>query len=438
MSNLMRDPKGYYSALGIDDSADADAVKSAYRTKAKRLHPDFNRSPIAAKQFHRLHEAYEILSDPAKRAAYDRPWRKEPPQGDGLGDAGVGAYARRESSKRADTDAPGPRTQEARPSKPEAMAASAVEQPAICKCGKVTAQPRYVIFDLVWGRLNKVQRRGISGVYCRSCADRTAVRASLLTWLAGWWAWPNGPKETVKALINNIRGGRKPPERNARLLMRQARALKARGEMELSRSAAEQAIAFAATPLLRREVDSLLLSLSAHGARPLKDRWAKPGWAATVQVLPLAIFVGMLSMSITLLSPISLTLAVRDFFRGEERAFPEPELPAKDLPSQPLAAPALNTGRVYSVVAPQANLRTGPGANYQLSALLRQGTVVLVTETDPTGTWLRVTTPDGATGFVAGSQLSPDVHLDALEDLGDLGRQAPKGPPPASDAVKTP
>src|SRR5436853_5618486 len=82
--SLTRDPKGYYIALGIDESADADAIKAAYRNKAKRVHPDFNPSPIAAKQFHRLHEAYETLSDPDKRADYDRPWResgkKEPPK----------------------------------------------------------------------------------------------------------------------------------------------------------------------------------------------------------------------------------------------------------------------------------------------------------------------------------------------------------------------
>ena len=77
MANISRDPKGYYIALGIAEDADADAIKSAFRSRAKRLHPDFNPSPVAAKQFHRLHEAYATLSDPRKRAAYDRPWKKE-------------------------------------------------------------------------------------------------------------------------------------------------------------------------------------------------------------------------------------------------------------------------------------------------------------------------------------------------------------------------
>lgn len=429
--SLTRDPKGYYISLGIDESADADAIKAAYRNKAKRIHPDFNPSPIAAKQFHRLHEAYETLSDPDLRAAYDRPWREAK--------ANASGSARRAESKfneKPFTEKPRERSQEPPRSetrheqraeqrsewRAQARAHTAGDQPAVCKCGKVTAQPRYIIFDLVWGRLNRVQRRGVSGIYCRTCADRTAVRASLITWIAGWWAWPSGPKETVRALVTNIRGGRKPPERNARLLMRQARAFRARGEMELARNAAEQALSFTATPQIRHDVDSLLLSLSAHPARPLKDRWAKPGWAATAQLLPLAIIVGALSMSATMLSPTSLTAFVKNTIASVDAALNAPE--AAPAVSTPM--PAVATGRVYSVAAKQASLRTGPGANYQLIAVLNQGSVVLVTEADPGGRWLRVATPDGATGFMELSQLSPDVRLDALEDIGGFKPPASK------------
>jgi hypothetical protein len=422
----LRDPKGYYIALGIDESADADAIKSTYRSKAKRLHPDFNPSPIAAKQFHRLHEAYETLSDPAKRAAYDRPWRSEGKNQSQSQTNGFGAaYARRGETKHEEPvrEAPKQDTHTETKAEPRARTSTAAgEQAAICKCGKITAQPRYIIFDLVWGRINKLQRRGLSGIYCRSCADRTAVRASLITWIAGWWA-PHGPKETVKALINNIRGGRKPADRNARLLMRQSRAFRARGEMELARNAAEQAIPFASTPQLRHDVDSLLLSLSSYPARPLKDRWGKPGWAATLQIMPLAVIVGAVSMSVTMLSPTSLTAQVKDFVADWTRPAVSTPTPSRPTTVPMTAGPV--TGRVYSVSAKLGNLRTGPGANYQLVAVLSQGTVVLVTEADPGGQWLRVTTPEGATGFMAVSQLSQDVRMDALEEIGGFGKPAP-------------
>jgi len=66
----MRDP---YDVLGVPRTADAAAIKSAYRRLAKRLHPDANKTdPKAAQRFGELNAAYEILSDDAKRKAFDR------------------------------------------------------------------------------------------------------------------------------------------------------------------------------------------------------------------------------------------------------------------------------------------------------------------------------------------------------------------------------
>jgi len=66
----MRDP---YDILGVPRSADAAAIKSAFRRLAKKLHPDANKSdPKAAQRFGELNTAYEILGDEAKRKAFDR------------------------------------------------------------------------------------------------------------------------------------------------------------------------------------------------------------------------------------------------------------------------------------------------------------------------------------------------------------------------------
>lgn len=62
----------HYQTLGIDPSADADAIKKAYRTRAKATHPDANPTdPTAAERFKALGEAYAVLSDPGKRRVYD-------------------------------------------------------------------------------------------------------------------------------------------------------------------------------------------------------------------------------------------------------------------------------------------------------------------------------------------------------------------------------
>ncbi|MGR3485455.1 MAG: molecular chaperone DnaJ [Paracoccaceae bacterium] len=65
--------RDYYEVLGLKKGADADAIKKAYRQKAKELHPDRNTdNPRAEAQFKEAGEAYEVLKDADKRAAYDR------------------------------------------------------------------------------------------------------------------------------------------------------------------------------------------------------------------------------------------------------------------------------------------------------------------------------------------------------------------------------
>ena len=65
--------RDYYETLGITKGADAAAIKKAYRQKAKELHPDRNSdNPKAEDQFKEANEAYEVLKDAEKKAAYDR------------------------------------------------------------------------------------------------------------------------------------------------------------------------------------------------------------------------------------------------------------------------------------------------------------------------------------------------------------------------------
>lgn len=65
--------RDYYDVLGASRGASAEELKKAYRTKAKELHPDRNSdNPNAEAQFKEVNEAYDVLKDADKKAAYDR------------------------------------------------------------------------------------------------------------------------------------------------------------------------------------------------------------------------------------------------------------------------------------------------------------------------------------------------------------------------------
>ena len=64
--------KDYYETLGVTRGAAQDDVKRAYRRLARKYHPDVSREANAESRFKEVGEAYEVLKDPEKRAAYDR------------------------------------------------------------------------------------------------------------------------------------------------------------------------------------------------------------------------------------------------------------------------------------------------------------------------------------------------------------------------------
>lgn len=341
MTTLARDPKGYYAVLGLTPGADMDAIKKAYRARVKTVHPDRNASSRAREEFQRLLEAYAVLRDVVRRAEYDTTGYECV---DDDADPPVGAI------------------------------------PIACSCcGSLTAQPRYVVYHtvrsfLVWAKTGRLE-----GIFCRVCADRTAVRASIITWLWGWWS-PPGLLLAPLALLRNLFGGSKPSRENARILLRQGRAFLARGERELARSLGLQAARFARQPDDRARVEDLLhATRSVADDRRLISRWRLGGGVFLAQFLPLA--------ALPVTAAVFALIATRPW----------------DQPVSTTASIAMrqaNVGEIRHVAVEGLKVRMAPAAGSPVLTLLDRFTTVEVADETHSAEWVRIRTPSGIDGFV--------------------------------------
>ena len=89
----MADKRDYYETLGINKGASADEIKKAYRSLAKKYHPDMNPGNAEAEQkFKEINEAYGVLSDPDKKSKYDQYGHAAFDQTSGFGGGGFGGF----------------------------------------------------------------------------------------------------------------------------------------------------------------------------------------------------------------------------------------------------------------------------------------------------------------------------------------------------------
>jgi hypothetical protein len=250
------DPEGLYRALGVSPSADADEIKNAYRRLAKATHPDTRAEPSEV-DFHKIYDAYKILSDDAARKRYDRRFTLEDAEQSWLG-----------------------------------------IHPVKCsQCGQATAQPRVLTFERIYSILFVSYRRPTSGIFCTRCAQSAAVRASFTTAIFGWWALPFAPFRTLRAIARNALGGTRDLDAEEELLWRNSRAFAALGNRKLGFALASK-LTDAKDPEIAAGARELVADMESRGANPrkikLRDPWrTKPLSAMThlmlAAVLPLGI-----------------------------------------------------------------------------------------------------------------------------------------------------
>ena len=88
----MANKRDYYEVLGVSKSASDEEIKKAYRTLAKKYHPDVSTEENAAEKFKEVQEAYDVLKDPQKRAQYDQFGFQDPSQQGFNGFNGFGGF----------------------------------------------------------------------------------------------------------------------------------------------------------------------------------------------------------------------------------------------------------------------------------------------------------------------------------------------------------
>lgn len=404
----VHDPRGYYRIMGLKPTAEPAAIKRAYRRRAKELHPDRNPSPLAREDFQLLTEAYHVLADADRRADYDAGRVK-------AAQRGRSNHTEQPQQRRPQ---PGSAKPQGKPhthahahSQPHAPGQTAGIEPFTCeRCGKLAAQPRYLVFPRVRGAVVKSIQAAREGIFCRGCADRTALEAALYTWLLGWWSLPWGPSHTVRALMVNLRGGEAPRERNYRLLVQQARAFLARRQNDLARGVALQALSFAGDASEKRDANSLIAAAQGRADRVLRDRWRGLGIWRLAQLVPPAVLAFTAYMLLTAPTDGRPIAALPD----RPDLSPMPELENTNIPGleRPLL---LRTGQLYEVTARRLPVRSGPGPSHAEATVLEMGTTVLVMENAPGGGWVRVLTAEGVSGFVAGRYLTPGLVGRALD-----------------------
>ncbi|MBR1946069.1 MAG: J domain-containing protein [Alphaproteobacteria bacterium] len=229
----MKDKKGYYAILHVDETASEKEIKNAFRREVKLYHPDKNHDPNAGAIYLKINESYRVLTDPDARKAYDN-----------LPDA-------------------------------------AADFIPCCLCGRHAHQPRFIFFDVG-------ENISQGGVYCRPCASRRQFKAAMKIWKK----FLISPVKSWRLLKQARAMREQPADKNFDMLLQNAAAFNSEKRYGLAKFLAEQARWFAPDQPERAKVNTFLNILPEAPYRYEPDEWKIKGTDTLRVYLP--VFIGIL------------------------------------------------------------------------------------------------------------------------------------------------
>lgn len=282
------DSRTYYQTLQVDSAASQEVIEAAYRRLARVYHPDRNRGADATLRMQELNEAYGVLSDQQRRAAYDLE---------------LAARAREAQRRQTDTNSASTTAQSASSGRAQsaynttsqaeqwtsAQQAAASGMPVACQdCGRSDSTLRYAGYPYVLSFLIVTLRRGDVALCCEKCRKRRMLNAKILTGIMGWWGIPFGPIFTLMVLFGP-NGGKIPSEGNAEYLRWLGAYFLQTGNRVEARKSFEESQKLAYDPRVDALLHELFASERTDGTTSTRKtrRWVFVGIAAVILLIAL-------------------------------------------------------------------------------------------------------------------------------------------------------
>jgi hypothetical protein len=234
--------KDYYKVLRVSRTASSGQIRQAYRVLCKKYHPDKNPSEEATRIIQQVNEAYEVLSDAAKKTTYD-----------------LDLHSRdRTTVTRAESGTSPEQTEDP------------IREVFCQRCHIQDTSLRLSVFYDVSSFLLVSRRTPHVHVLCAACRSKGSLWYNLRTLICGWWH-PVGFFWTLHAVCCNTIGGQQPKQYNAALLASLGNDFYRKGKPEEAYVVLKRSLALRPNVNVR----SMLNSLHAGGTLPARRSWTE-------------------------------------------------------------------------------------------------------------------------------------------------------------------